>query len=125
MPEKYKHDTYPVMSFKTNKSFETWLEKNYAKSDGIWLKIAKKASGIKSVTQPEALDVVLCYGWIDGLRRGLDEDHFVQKYTPRRVNSNWSEINKNNVAELIKEGRMRDGGLAAIETAKNNGRWGK
>ena len=117
------HDNYPVKSFKNAAAFESWLEKNHKKADGLWLKVAKAKSGIVSVSFPDALDLALCYGWIDGLRRGLDEDYYVQKFTPRRAKSVWSVINKNKVAQLIKDGRMKASGLAAIEEAKKNGQW--
>jgi uncharacterized protein YdeI (YjbR/CyaY-like superfamily) len=119
------HDDYPVKTFKTASAFETWLDKNHKKADGLWMKIAKANSGIASIAFADALDLALCYGWIDGLRRGLDEHYFVQKFTPRRPKSVWSVINKNKVAQLIKEGRMKDAGFAAIEEAKNNGQWNK
>ena len=122
-PVASKHDSYPVIIFKTGKAFETWLAKNHAKAEGAWLKIAKAASGIKTISHLEALDAALCYGWIDGLRRGLDDEYFLQKFTPRGPKSIWSVINKQKVAALIEAGRMKDAGLAAIETAKKNGRW--
>ena len=119
------HDSYPVKSFRSAEAFEAWLSKNHKKADGLWLKIAKAKSGIKSIAFPDALDIALCYGWIDGLRRGLDDDYYVQKITPRRAKSVWSVINKNKVAQLIKAGRMKEAGLAAIEEAKKNGQWSK
>lgn len=119
------HDFYPVKSFINAVAFESWLDKNHKKTDGLWLKVAKAKSGIASISFPDALDLALCYGWIDGLRRRLDEDYYVQKFTPRRAKSVWSVINKNKVAQLIKEGRMKEAGLAAIEHAKKNGQWDK
>jgi uncharacterized protein YdeI (YjbR/CyaY-like superfamily) len=101
------------------------LSANHKKSDGVWVKIARANSGIPSVTHAEALDSALCYGWIDGLRRGFDSEYFLQKFTPRRGKSIWSLINKKKVTALIKEGRMKAAGLAAIEVAKNNGLWSK
>lgn len=118
-----KHDNYPILSFKNIESFEKWLAKNHLKTEGIWMKIAKVKSGITSINYAEALDTALCYGWIDGLRRSLDADYFVQKFTPRRANSIWSVVNKKKVAALIKEGKMKDAGKAAIKQAKTNGRW--
>lgn len=118
-----KHNVYPVIAFADSKAFEKWLVKNHSKEDGLWLKIAKIKSGIKSVSYLEALDVALCYGWIDGLRRGLDEEYFIQKFTPRRTNSLWSVVNKKKVAALIKSGRMQAPGIDAINMAKKNGRW--
>ena len=118
-----KHDSYPVIEFKNAGAFEKWLSKNHDKAAGVWAKVAKSKSGITTVTTAEALDVALCYGWIDGLRRGLDDNYFIQKYTPRTPKSIWSLINKNKVAALIKAGRMQPAGFAVIEEAKTNGRW--
>src|SRR5690349_22449764 len=117
------HDEYPVKTFKSASAFEDWLDKNHNKADGIWAKIAKADTGIKSIAFPDALDIALCYGWIDGMRRGLDEKYYVQKFTPRRGKSVWSVINKNKVAQLISEGRMKEPGIEAIEHAKKNGQW--
>ncbi|HWK28066.1 MAG TPA: YdeI/OmpD-associated family protein [Solirubrobacter sp.] len=103
--------------------FETWLEEHHAAVDGLWLRIAKKASGVPSVTAAEALEVALCFGWIDGQRRPLDETHFLQKYTPRRARSKWSKRNVGLVEALIAAGRMRPAGLAEVERAKADGRW--
>jgi uncharacterized protein YdeI (YjbR/CyaY-like superfamily) len=118
-----KHDSYPVIEFKDAKAFEKWLAKNHAKEKGVWANIAKMSSGIKSITHLEALDIALCYGWIDGLRRGVDDTYFVQKFTPRVAKSKWSEINKKKAAMLIKQGRMKAAGFAAIDVAKKNGEW--
>lgn len=123
MPAINKHDNYPTLVCKESKSFEKWLAKNHAKAEGVWLKMAKAKSGIPSVSHPEALEIALCYGWIDGLRRSMDKDYFVQKFTPRRKNSMWSVINKQKVDSLIKAGRMKKAGLVAIEDARKNGRW--
>lgn len=112
----------PVMPFKDAAAFERWLEKN-ASTAGLWLKIAKKGSGIASVTYAEALDVALCHGWIDGQKKGLDESFFLQRFTPRRPRSLWSKINVGHVERLIAAGRMRAGGLREIEAAKADGRW--
>jgi uncharacterized protein YdeI (YjbR/CyaY-like superfamily) len=117
------HDEYPVKPFKNALAFEKWLAKNHKKENGIWIKIAKANTGIATVSYMEAIDVALCYGWIDGLRRSADENYYVQKFTPRRSNSQWSAINKNKVARLIKEGKMQAAGLEAIEAAKKNGQW--
>jgi uncharacterized protein YdeI (YjbR/CyaY-like superfamily) len=118
-----RHDTYLVKPFKTPESFEKWLAANHEKADGLWLKIAKAGSGIRTITHNEALDIALCYGWIDGLRRGLDNEYFVQKFTPRRARSAWSVINRQKVAKLIRDGRMQPAGLNAINVAKKNGQW--
>jgi uncharacterized protein YdeI (YjbR/CyaY-like superfamily) len=113
----------PVKPFKDSAAWERWLDVNHAKSPGIWLRFAKKASGIPSVDYPQALDVALCYGWIDGQRRSLDAESFLQRFTPRGPRSLWSKINTDKVAVLIKDGRMRPAGHAAIESAKASGRW--
>ena len=111
------------IEFKTAKTFETWLAKNHAHSDGIWLKIFKKDSGKKTISYSEALDVALCYGWIDGQKQAYDEGVWLQKFCPRRANSIWSKINTGRVKRLIKEGRMRPAGLKAVEKAKADGSW--
>ncbi len=116
-------DTLKTRSFASLHAFETWMAKQHAKSPGIWLRIAKKASGIKSVSYHEALDVALCYGWIDGLRKSHDDSWFVQRFTPRRARSGWSKINRDKVAALVKSDRMRPAGHAAVERAKAGGQW--
>ena len=113
----------PVIEFASAADFERWLAGNYEDPGGLWIKLARKASGIPSVTYPEALDVALCYGWIDGLRRSFDENYYVQKFTPRRARSKWSKINREKVARLIEAGRMQPSGMAQIEAAKADGRW--
>lgn len=123
MPSTQKHDHYPVIAFKTDRAFEAWLARNVHKVEGIWLKIAKASSGLPSVTYPQAVETAICYGWIDGLRRSLDNSYYIQKFTPRRVNSIWSAINKKKVFELISKGRMKEAGLDAVAVAKKNGRW--
>jgi uncharacterized protein YdeI (YjbR/CyaY-like superfamily) len=114
---------YPIVFFKTPKAWETWLVKNFDSAPGVWIQFAKKASGLKSITYHEALDVALCHGWIDGLRKGFDEDTFIQKFTPRQPKSIWSKINKAKALALIDGNRMKSGGHAAIEKAKADGRW--
>jgi uncharacterized protein YdeI (YjbR/CyaY-like superfamily) len=113
----------PVKLFRSQKDWTTWLSKNHAKSAGVWLKIAKKDGGIKSVSYAEALEVALCYGWIDGQKKGLDDSAWLQKFTPRGPRSIWSKINRKKAQELIKSGQMKPAGLAAIERAKKNGQW--
>ena len=113
----------PVMLFEHKRDWETWLDKNHATSKGVWLQIAKKASGIQSVTIDEALEVALCYGWIDGQRKPQDENLYLQKYTPRGAKSIWSKINTEKVEKLIERGLMKPAGLKAIESAKQDGRW--
>lgn len=120
-----KLNDIPTLEFKTAKTFETWLLKNHEKSTGIWLKLFKKDSGKKTVTYAEALDVALCYGWIDGQKLGFDEEAWLQKFCPRRPKSIWSKINTGHVERLVNEGRMRPAGLKAVEKAKADGRWEK
>jgi uncharacterized protein YdeI (YjbR/CyaY-like superfamily) len=103
--------------------WEAWLADHHALRSEVWLKIAKRGSGLPSVTIAEALDVALCYGWIDGRRRSLDERHYLQRYTPRRPRSTWSKVNVAKAEALIAAGRMRPPGMAAIEAAKADGRW--
>jgi uncharacterized protein YdeI (YjbR/CyaY-like superfamily) len=116
-------DPKRIRSFADAKAFETWMRTNHGKQPELWIKIHKKDSGLKSITAAEALDVALCWGWIDGLRKGFDEKSFLQRYTPRRPNSLWSQVNRRNVVRLIKEGRMTPHGLAEIQAAKRDGRW--
>jgi uncharacterized protein YdeI (YjbR/CyaY-like superfamily) len=115
-------DDLPMLPFADAAAFEAWLIANAA-SKGLWLKIAKKDSGIASVSYAQALDVALCHGWIDGQKRGFDEAWFLQRFTPRRPKSLWSKINIGHVERLIAEGRMRAGGLREIEAARADGRW--
>ena len=113
----------PVRLFKTPAAWEKWLEANHAKSPGVWMQIAKKGSGLSSANYQEALDVALCFGWIDGQKRPFDDRTWLQRFTPRGPRSVWSKINTEKVAALIENGRMRPRGLAAIEAAKASGRW--
>jgi uncharacterized protein YdeI (YjbR/CyaY-like superfamily) len=112
-------------SFKSKKAWEAWLEKNHASSPGLWLKIAKKDTGVTTVTHPEALESALCFGWIDGQRNKLDDVYFLQRFTPRRPRSNWSRINRDKAETLIKTGEMRPAGLREVEAAKADGRWAR
>jgi uncharacterized protein YdeI (YjbR/CyaY-like superfamily) len=114
-----------VRRFKDTDSFYKWLGKHHDKEDEIWIKIHKVDSGLKSITPKEAIDVVLCWGWIDGLRKGFDNKSFLQRYTPRTRKSIWSRINVDNVARLIKEGLMTDHGLKQVDAAKADGRWAR
>lgn len=113
----------PVRLFKTEEAWEKWLAGNGYTSPGLWMRVAKTAATLRSISYADALDVALCYGWIDGQRRALDDESFVQRFTPRRNKSIWSKINRAKVTELIARGRMRPAGLAAIEAAKADGRW--
>ena len=113
----------PVLPFERQKDWAVWLEKNHATSSGVWIKLARKASGIKSVTYDEALEVALCYGWIDGQRKSHDETSFLQKFTPRGPRSIWSKINTEKAKRLIDGGKMKPAGLKAVESARQDGRW--
>jgi len=115
----------PIIEFVSAKKWEIWLAKNYANSNGIWLKIFKKDSNEKTVTYPEALDVALCYGWIDGQKKKYDAQSWLQKFTPRRAKSIWSKINTEHIARLSKEGKMTHSGIKAVEAANADGRWEK
>ena len=115
-------DGLPVILFETQESWSNWLEKNESAS-GIWVQIAKKGSGIISINYQEALEVALCFGWIDGVKNTFDDKSWVQRFTPRKPNSKWSKINRNKAEELITAGKMRPSGMAAIEIAKQKGIW--
>ncbi|HXF50021.1 MAG TPA: YdeI/OmpD-associated family protein [Verrucomicrobiae bacterium] len=116
-------NNFKIHAFKTAKDWKKWLEKNHAKSLGIWLRFFKKGSGIPSVTYAEALDEALCYGWIDSQLQKYDEVSYLQKFTPRRPKSPWSKRNIEHVARLEKEGRMRPAGKREVEAARADGRW--
>lgn len=118
-------NTLPIIAFQTAETFETWLKMNHDESKGLWVKIFKKDSGEMTVNYAEALDVALCYGWIDGQKQAFDEHAWLQKFCPRREKSVWSKINIGHVERLIKEGRMRPAGLKVVEKAKADGRWEK
>jgi uncharacterized protein YdeI (YjbR/CyaY-like superfamily) len=104
-------------------AFESWLDDHVDHAPGVWLKIAKKRSGIPSLTDDEAVDSGLCFGWISGQRRSLDETYYLQKYVPRRPRSRWSQVNVRKVEELTAAGRMRPSGLAEVAAARQDGRW--
>lgn len=116
-------DPKRVKSFRTDAAFEQWLSANHDRQVEIWVRIYKKNSGVPTVTAAQALDVALCWGWIDGIRKGFDERSFLQRYTPRRRKSIWSEINRQHVARLIAAGRMTPHGQRQIDAAKADGRW--
>ena len=109
--------------FNDAQTWEQWLEANAQDSSGVWLKIAKKSSGKQSLTITQALDGALCFGWIDSQRLKLDDNFYLQRYSPRRKKSNWSQINIDKATALIHAGKMRDAGLREIELAKADGRW--
>jgi uncharacterized protein YdeI (YjbR/CyaY-like superfamily) len=116
-------DDLPVLQFATSDAWEAWLEREHGRTPGVWLRIAKKDSGIATVTYAEALDVALCFGWIDGQKRGFDASRFLQRFTQRRRASRWSKINTEHAERLIATGRMRSAGLAQVEAARGDGRW--
>jgi uncharacterized protein YdeI (YjbR/CyaY-like superfamily) len=116
-------DELPIALFATPAELEAWLEENHADSPGLWLQIAKKGTEPPSVTYAEALELALCFGWIDSQKRGLDERHFLQRFTPRRPRGRWSRINREKVEALLAAGSIRPAGLAEVEAAKADGRW--
>jgi uncharacterized protein YdeI (YjbR/CyaY-like superfamily) len=125
-PEQPRRSTVsdPVaIAFRDAAEFVAWLDVHFDLQVGVWLKIAKKGSGVPSLTDDEAVDIGLCYGWISGLRKPYDEVYYLQKYVPRRPRSRWSQVNVAKVEELIAAGRMRPSGLAEVEAAKADGRW--
>jgi uncharacterized protein YdeI (YjbR/CyaY-like superfamily) len=116
-------DPKKIKSFRAASAFEKWLAANHGSETEIWLKVHKKDSGLATVTAQEALDVALCWGWIDGIRKGFDERSFLQRYTPRTPRSIWSQVNRDNIARLTTEGRMTVHGQAQVDAAKADGRW--
>jgi uncharacterized protein YdeI (YjbR/CyaY-like superfamily) len=116
-------DPKRIKTFATSKAFETWLAKHHDTDSEVWLRIYKKDSGVRSITHAEAIDVVLCWGWIDGLRKGYDELSFLQRFSPRKPNSLWSDINRGHIARLIEDKRMTPHGMRHVDAAKANGRW--
>jgi uncharacterized protein YdeI (YjbR/CyaY-like superfamily) len=113
----------PIRRFATQAAWAGWLEKNHRKSEGLWLRLAKKGSGLRSVTYGEALEVALCYGWIDGQKRGESQQAWLQRFLPRSTTSIWSKINRDKAVGLIASGRMKVAGLQAVEAAKKHRRW--
>ena len=113
----------PVIPFVSRDAWEEWLEEHHATSDGLWLRIAKKDSGIESVSFAEALGVALCYGWIDSQANSFDEQYWLQRFTPRRPRSKWSMRNRARATKLIEEGRMKPAGQREVERARADGRW--
>ena len=118
-----KSTEIPTLPFESKKKFAAWLAKEHDKSAGVWLKLAKKDSGVASITYEEALDVALCYGWIDGQKKGFDDHYWLQKFTPRGAKSIWSKINTEKAEKLISNGEMKPAGLRVIQAAKDDGRW--
>lgn len=113
----------PILGFATQEEWEAWLSEHHAEPRGLWLKIAKKTAGVLSISYAEALEGALCYGWIDGQKAALDEHYWLQKFTPRRPKSVWSQINRDKASALIEAGRMQQPGLRQVELAKADGRW--
>ena len=116
-------DSDPIHDFGSQRAWEKWLDENHRTSSGIWMRLAKKASGIPSVTYPEAVESALCYGWIDGHKRPHSDTAWLQRFTPRRPRSMWSQINRDKALALIEAKRMKVAGLEEIERAKGDGRW--
>ena len=116
-------DKLPIILFATQQDWENWLAEHDTDTDGIWLKLAKKATGIASVNYAEAVDSAICYGWIDGQKASFDDQHWLQKFTPRRPKSMWSKVNCDRATALIAQGRMQPSGLKQVELAKADGRW--
>ena len=116
-------DLKKIKSFRTEKAFETWLRRNHARETELWLRVYKKDSGVPTITATDALDVALCWGWIDGIRKSFDERSFLQRYTPRRAKSVWSQVNREHVARLTAAGRMTPHGQRQVDAAKADGRW--
>ena len=116
-------DPKKIKSFRSEADFERWMRTNHARETEVWLKIHKKASGLATVTAPQALDVALCWGWIDGIRKSFDDTSFLQRYSPRTRKSLWSQINRDHVARLLAAGRMTPHGQREIDAAKADGRW--
>lgn len=114
---------YPILLFADRAAFRKWLSAHHASQPGLWLRIAKAASPLRSVTYAEALDLALCFGWIDGQKRSYDADSFLQKFTPRQKRSPWSKRNREHVERLTAAGEMHSAGLAAVEAARADGRW--
>jgi uncharacterized protein YdeI (YjbR/CyaY-like superfamily) len=116
-------DPNKIKSFRTVDAFEAWISKHHARETEIWLKVHKKGSGLPSITTAEALEVALCWGWIDAIRKSFDEQSFLQRYTPRAAKSMWSQVNRDHIARLTKAGRMTPSGQKQVDAAKADGRW--
>lgn len=116
-------DPKAIRPFANEAAFEAWLKKNHDRATEVWIKVFKKGSGKPSIDWQQAVDVALCWGWIDGIRKALDEEAFLQRYTPRRAKSRWSQINVERVKRLTKAGRMTPHGQLHVDAAKSDGRW--
>jgi uncharacterized protein YdeI (YjbR/CyaY-like superfamily) len=113
----------PVLEFSSQQQWADWLEQNHAQAQGVWVKFAKKGSGARTVTYAEAVEEALCYGWIDGQAARHDDSYYLQRFTPRRARSRWSQINCGRAERLIAQKRMKAAGLAQVEAARDDGRW--
>jgi uncharacterized protein YdeI (YjbR/CyaY-like superfamily) len=118
-----KKPDLPIIPFASRDAWEAWLEEHHTTSDGLWLKIAKQGSGLETVSYAQALEVALCYGWIDGQKASFDDHYWLQRFTPRRARSKWSKVNRQKATELIEKGEMKPAGLKEVERAKADGRW--
>nr|HET6903291.1 YdeI/OmpD-associated family protein [Ktedonobacteraceae bacterium] len=118
-----KADSLPIVACETQQDWEKWLTEHHTNAEGVWLKLAKKGTGIPSINYAEALDIALCYGWIDGQKASFDDTYWLQKFTPRRSKSIWSKVNCDKAMALIAEGRMQPAGIRQVELAKADGRW--
>lgn len=118
-----RYEGLEIMTVTTVEELESWLETHHAEAPGVWLRIARKGAGGESLSLPEVLDCMLCFGWIDGQRKGGDGVYYFQKYTPRRRSSLWSQVNVRKVEALLSAGRMREPGLAEVRAAQADGRW--
>ena len=116
-------DPRKIKSFRSEAAFAAWMRRHHARETELWLKIHKKGSGLPTVTNAQALDVALCWGWIDGIRKSFDEHSFLQRYSPRRARSVWSQINRDHVARLTAAGRMTPHGQRQVDAARADGRW--
>ncbi len=121
--ERHPADGWAVLPFETGQAFELWLDAHHADHPGLWVKLAKKERGIASISFPEALEVAMCFGWVDSKMHRYDDDYYVLRYQPRRPKSTWSLRNRDLAEHLIRDRRMRPSGLAQIEAAKADGRW--
>jgi len=117
------HEDLPVVLFPSQEAWEAWLSQQSMVSEGLWVKLAKKGSGIDSVTYAEAVEVALCDGWIDGQARRFDDDYYLQRFTPRRARSKWSKINRDKAERLFESGAMKASGMSEVERARADGRW--
>ena len=117
------HDPKTIRGFRTQAAFETWLRAHHDSESELWLKIHKKDTGLPTVTYAQALEVALCWGWIDGIKKSFDERSFLQRFTPRRAKSIWSQVNRDHIARLTTAGRMTEHGQRHVDAAKADGRW--